>query len=61
MLISEGIDYDYNAAELFNTYNRKESYYTPVRVFTFLIGTVESDAAQMEWIACANMGLYQDL
>lgn len=53
MLIADGIDYEYNPAELFDTHNRTE-FYTPVRVFTFLIGT--SDELQMIWIACANMG-----
>ncbi|KAF5300024.1 hypothetical protein FQR65_LT09281 [Abscondita terminalis] len=49
------IDYDYSPAELFETHNRTE-FYTPVRVFTFLIGTSPSDEVEMVWIACANMG-----
>ncbi|KAK4887644.1 hypothetical protein RN001_003915 [Aquatica leii] len=57
MFVAEGIDYDYSPAELFETHNRTE-FYTPVRVFTFLIGTSPSDEVEMVWIACANMGYY---
>ncbi|XP_031340092.1 voltage-dependent calcium channel subunit alpha-2/delta-3-like isoform X2 [Photinus pyralis] len=60
MFIAEGIDYDYSPAELFKTHNRTE-YYTPVRVFTFLIGTSPSDEVEMVWIACANMGYYVNI
>ncbi|KAF5289107.1 hypothetical protein FQA39_LY15209 [Lamprigera yunnana] len=60
MFVAEGIDYDYSPAELFETHNRTE-FYTPVRVFTFLIGTSASDEVEMVWIACANMGYYVNI
>lgn len=60
MLISEGIDYDYNATELFETSEDDnkpdESGYRPVRIFTFLVGTDLRDAEEMKDIACTNMG-----
>lgn len=56
MLITEGIDYDYNKTTLFKKLNWEEKYYRPVRIFTYLIGNEKTDAAEMEWIACSNMG-----
>lgn len=56
MLITEALDYDYNKTELFAKYNWKDQYYRPVRIFTYLMGNEKSDAIEMEWIACSNMG-----
>lgn len=56
MLITESLDYEYNKTELFEKYNWRNQYYRPVRIFTYLIGNERSDAKEMEWIACANMG-----
>ncbi|XP_025833604.1 voltage-dependent calcium channel subunit alpha-2/delta-3-like [Agrilus planipennis] len=62
MLITEGIDYDYKP-ELFGRYNnlRPNEYYRPVRVFTYLIGTDQNDARELQWIACSNMGYYVNI
>lgn len=57
MIITEGLDYDYHA-ELFKLYNRPTEYYRPVRVFTYQLGTEPNDGMHMEWIACANMGIF---
>lgn len=55
MLITESLDYDYNKTALFMN-NWKDQYYRPVRIFTYLMGNERSDAKEMEWIACSNMG-----
>lgn len=60
MLITEGLDYDYNATELFETSgddNKPDKTgYRPVRIFTFLVGTDPEDSKEMRYIACTNMG-----
>lgn len=53
MLITAGIDYDFNF-DLFKLYNWHSN--NPVRIFTYQIGSDCTDARHMEWIACANMG-----
>lgn len=62
MLITEGLDYDYNP-ELFKIYNTKEDdkFYRHVRIFTYQLQTDPNDAKIMEWIACANMGYYANI
>lgn len=60
MLITEGLDYEYNKTELFKKYNWKNnSLYRPVRIFTYLMGNEKYDAQEMEWIACSNMGTFE--
>lgn len=66
MLITEGLDYDYNGTELFNKYNREkgakaDDYSRLVRIFTYLMGNEKSDAREMSWIACSNMGYYVNI
>lgn len=53
MLITEGVDYDYNK-EVFKQHNWQQDF--PVRIFTYQIGDNSNDAKELEWIACANMG-----
>lgn len=53
MLITEGVDYEYNK-ELYRAHNWVRDF--PVRIFTYQIGDDTQDAKELEWIACANMG-----
>ncbi|XP_066154542.1 voltage-dependent calcium channel subunit alpha-2/delta-3-like isoform X2 [Euwallacea fornicatus] len=58
MLITEGIDYDYDIS-IFNRSNWIKNF--PVRIFTYLLGTEKEDEKQMEFIACSNMGYYVNM
>lgn len=53
MLITEGVDYDYNK-ELYRKLNWQKNF--PVRIFTYQMGDNTNDAKELEWLACANMG-----
>lgn len=53
MVITEGIDYWYDT-DIFKFHNQMKDF--PVRIFTYQIGDSISDARELEWIACANMG-----
>lgn len=55
MLITEGIDYDYQKETFFKKFNGDKH----VRIFTYLIGNEHNDANEMGWIACNNRGKYQ--
>lgn len=55
MLITEGLDYEYDIS-IFNRSNWNQDF--PVRIFTYLLGTEKEDEKQMEFIACSNMGVY---
>lgn len=54
MLITEGLDYEYNK-EIFKKRNWEKDY--PVRIFTYQIEQDDGDAVELEWIACSNMGI----
>ncbi|CAH1173790.1 unnamed protein product [Phaedon cochleariae] len=58
MLITEGIDYEYNK-ELFRIRNWNKDF--PVRIFTYQLGHDDNDAKEMEWIACSNMGYWGNM
>ncbi|XP_057672266.1 voltage-dependent calcium channel subunit alpha-2/delta-3-like [Diorhabda carinulata] len=58
MLITEGLDYDYNK-EIFSSRNWKKGF--PVRIFTYQIGQDSTDAKELEWIACSNMGYWGNM
>lgn len=58
MLITEGIDYDYDLS-IFKTSNWAKDF--PVRIFTYLLSTGKEDEKQMEFIACSNMGSFKTL
>ncbi|KAL1506863.1 hypothetical protein ABEB36_006146 [Hypothenemus hampei] len=58
MLITEGIDYEYNVS-IFNNSNWSKDF--PVRIFTYLLSTEKEDEKQMEFIACSNMGYYVNI
>ncbi|KAH1028622.1 hypothetical protein HUJ05_001960 [Dendroctonus ponderosae] len=58
MLITEGIDYDYDVS-MFNNSNWAKDF--PVRIFTYLLSTEKEDEKQMEFIACSNMGYYVNM
>ncbi|XP_030755256.1 voltage-dependent calcium channel subunit alpha-2/delta-4-like, partial [Sitophilus oryzae] len=58
MLISEGVDYDYDIS-IFNESNWQKNF--PVRIFTYLVSTDKDDEKEMEFIACSNMGYYVNM
>lgn len=55
MLITEGVDYYYDK-NFFKERNWDKG--TPIRIFTYQIGTDSTDARELEWIACSNRGWF---
>lgn len=51
MMITEQLDYDYHP-DILRKLNKDED----VRIFTYLLSTIQRDRIVMEDIACENMG-----
>ncbi|XP_028129613.2 voltage-dependent calcium channel subunit alpha-2/delta-3-like [Diabrotica virgifera virgifera] len=58
MVIHEGLDYDYDK-EIYANRNWKKNF--PVRIFTYQLGQDTTDARELEWIACSNMGYWGNI
>lgn len=58
MLITEGVDYDYNPELLYIMNGREEK---RVRIFTYELGRVEQDSQILEQIACENRGYFVNI